>query len=176
MNRFSKNKQILSLIGIFIVLFSAVIFFLAYPYYLKIQETNDQIYDQRVQLAILEQQRLNIEQTHQDYNKIKKDLDTIQMSFINTDDMLKFISKFEEIAKKTHVEQNINLSTSTSNLVDNKLPFILTLSGSWQNIFDYISELESLDTYVLVDSISYSKNNASLSVILSANVFSQQKK
>jgi|GEM_PF-3418340 Tfp pilus assembly protein PilO len=173
MNKLTQNNKIQALIGVFVILFAALIIFIAYPYYVKIQDTNNQIYEQRVQLAILEQQRLNVEQTHQDYNKIKKDLDTIQLAFINTDDMLKFISGLEQIAAKNSIEQNINLSTSTNNLINNKLPFVLNLRGSWKNILAYISDLEALDTYILIDTLSYTKNNNSLSVILSANVFSQ---
>ncbi|MFA4930494.1 MAG: type 4a pilus biogenesis protein PilO [Patescibacteria group bacterium] len=169
-----KQKNILALV-VFLSCSLMMIGFVAYPYYLKISEKNSEIYDQRIQLTILEQQRLNTEQTHQDYNKIKNDFNTVGKIFIDPNDMLSFISKLETIANNNIITQNISISSSTKVLENNSLPFSLTLEGTWPHISQYIRDIEAMDIYVSINSISISSNNNIIVAQLSANVYPQTK-
>ena len=169
-----KQKNIFTLTALLICSL-LLIAFIAYPYYLKISEKNSEIYDQRIQLTILERQRLNIEQTHQDYNKIKNDFNTIGKIFIDPNDMLSFISKLELIANNNSVTQNISVSSSTKVLENNSLPFSLTLEGTWLHIYQYLQDVEAMDIYVSISSMSISSNNNIIIAQVSAEAYPQIK-
>lgn len=175
MEKINQNKKNLIAISGFAVAIVAILFFLTYPYFQKISDLNTSIYDQRVQLAILEQQRINTEQTHADYNKIKNDFDDINKIFVNPDDMLNFISKLESITNQHSLTQQISLSTTATAFTNNTLPITLTTEGTWANTINYLIDLQRLDTYVSINSLSIAKSGETVTTMISAKIFSQSK-
>ena len=173
MTKLTYTKKIYILSGISLVSIIAIIFLILYPLYGQINLQNEEIYDKKVQLAIYQQQRSNIEKTQQDYNKIKNDISNISKIFVNKDQILDLISALENIAATHSVVQNINLDPLLPSDSNNVIPLRISLNGNWLNLIQYLDDLEKLDYYVVVNDLNFTKNNESLNLSISANVYGQ---
>ena len=147
------DKKIYLLIGTLSVLIIGILMFAIYPFYTKIGELNTELYDQRAQLAIYQQQRFNLYETRIEYNNIKSDIDTITSVFVKRDDILTFIDSLDSISQNNSVKQNINLSNLDEKIESEKLIMDINLTGNWENLNNYLYTLESLDYYILIDNL-----------------------
>ncbi|MFA6098512.1 MAG: type 4a pilus biogenesis protein PilO [Patescibacteria group bacterium] len=169
MNKISLKLKIYIYSGLTAVIIGGIIIFFIYPYYKEINKFSDQIYDNRVKLAIYEQQRENIETTRQDYNKIKNDLDKISKIFINQNEILDLISSFELIATNNEIAQNIDIKPNDNEIAET-FNFEITASGNWNNLLLYFSNLEHLDYFVEISNLNILEQNNQITLNFSASI------
>lgn len=173
MIKLDYSKKIYVLGGISSIIIIGVIFFATYPLYNQITTLNNEVYDKRVQLAIYQQQRTNIEQTRQDYNKIKNDISNVSKIFISEDQILDLISALENTATTYSITQNISFDSSSQSDSDNVIVIQITARGDWLNLIQYLGGLEKLDYYLVIDDLNIINLNNNLTLTLSTKVFSQ---
>lgn len=134
----------------------------------KIGELNNDIYDKRVRLEILQRQKTQIEQVEGDYKKIQEDTKKLSQVFILKERTLDFISVLENIASENQLSQEISLeelNRSTGEI--QKITLQINLQGDFVNLTKYINKLESLDYYIDINSLNFSKkeNSVALNII-----------
>ncbi|MDD5039794.1 MAG: type 4a pilus biogenesis protein PilO [Patescibacteria group bacterium] len=151
-----------------IVIASCIGFFQLYS---KITSLNSQIYDQRVELAIFQEQRINIEKTKQDYNKIEKDINKVTSMFIDRKNIYQLIDTLETIASRHSIIQSINLPTEATQIQTNLLPLQISAQGTWQNLLSYLADLEHQDQYFVITSIKFSEVTGQLTFVFTSNLY-----
>lgn len=134
----------------------------------KIGELNNDIYDKRVRLEILQRQKTQIAQVEGDYKKIQEDTKKLSQVFILKERTLDFISVLENIASENQLSQEISLEElNKSNEEIQKITLQINLQGDFVNLTKYVNKLESLDYYVDINSLNFSKkeNSVALNII-----------
>jgi len=172
MIKLDYDKKIYLLSGISIILIVASLILIINPLFSRITSLNSEVYDKRVQLAIYQQQRLNVEQTQQDYKKIKDDIENISKIFVNKDNILDLISKLEKISAAHSITQSINLDSTPADESADMLPMQITLNGKFQNLVNYLADIERLDYYIVIYGINFSTSDEDINLQLSINLFS----
>ncbi len=119
-----------------------------YPLFSNISKINSEITDTRIQLAIYESQKNNIDATRKDYNQIKDKISNISTMFIKPDALLTTIDDLEKVASLSGVIQSISLQNYDEFSVNQTIEFTISATGSWQQILNYVGSLEKLDYYV----------------------------
>ena len=163
-----KKIYILSFSAI-IILLSTVVFFI-YPAYLKIIEINKRTYEDRLQIAILQQQRSNIEKSKQEYDEIKNEIENISKIFVAKENVLDLVDTFESVAKKNSLTQNLNIY-NLDQITQNSFYFDLATVGEWPSQMNYLNDLEKLDIYVTIDDLKFSYTNNLVSMSFRATMY-----
>jgi len=173
MSKLNSNKKIYILSSTALIILFVLLVFVIIPFHNQINSYNNEIYDQRVQLAIQKQQRENIEETQRDYNKIKNEVDKISKVFIRKDKTLNLISDLEIIAAQKNIDQKIAITSNAETAPSNTLDLKISLTGSFTNIVQYLVKLEKLDYYVVIDDLNFINQENGTSLQFSAHTYSQ---
>ncbi len=150
-----------------------LVIFVMIPYYNKINIVNKNSYDKRVQLAIFEQRRNNLETTRQDYNKIKNDTANISKIFISKDKILEFISTLENIATTRQVVQKININSNQQIEKSGTMDFSIEARGRWDQLQYYLTDLEIMDYYLNITVFNATVDGEAILLNLNAKAYSQ---
>lgn len=130
-------------------------FFAVWPAISEIRLINEQILTERKALEKKYKQGQSLRQATEEYLKIKDDFSEILKAFVIKNEELEFITKIESLADKHQIEQGIKISPEIEYNKDfEKLPLSLTLHGSYQNLLQYLNELESLSYYTNFSSLN----------------------
>lgn len=171
MNKLSYANRFYFLLSAASVVILAIFILFVFPLYTKVIAFKKSTYEQRVQLAIYEQLRLNADETRRDYNTIKSSLDNISKIFVNKEKILDFISTLENVATTTNMQQNIAIDNDSMQSGD-KINLKINLTGSWQNTFRYLLTIEQLDYYIVINQIKVDAQSDELSSSLTCYVYS----
>ncbi|MFA7245070.1 MAG: hypothetical protein WC070_02700 [Candidatus Magasanikbacteria bacterium] len=93
---------------------------------------------------------------------IKQKMPELEKSFVKKEDSLNLIQELEDLAINKNVTQNLTLTPQST---ANNFIFAFALSGSFENLLQYLHELESREYYIMIDSLNWNKideNNVSL--------------
>lgn len=162
-----KNKMYLS-IGITTIVAIVVWFLLIDPFIIKVKSLNNDIYDSRVALEIIQKEKTQTDILERDYKKIQEDTKKISQVFIFRERTLDFISLLENIASENQLSQEISLEElSKQDEEIKKLTLQLNLKGDFINLIKYINKIESTDYYIDINTLNFSRqdNNVSLNII-----------
>ncbi len=171
MPKISMKYKIYIYSSVFLAGILAFIILLIFPYYQNITSLNNDIYDNRLQLAIYLQQRENIEKTRQEYNKIKSDINKISKIYASEENIVELISFFESTATNNNLNQTIDLQGTANDEIGKKIKFGIHLQGSWTDILNYLSFLEQNDYYILINDLFFKQNSDSLSATFVAAIY-----
>jgi len=153
------NSKIYLFSGTMGIIIIALIILVIFPFYSQIITLNKDINDQRVQLAIYEKQRLNLDETRTEYNNIKEDIDNITSVLINPDDLIPFIDSLDMIASRNNLSHEINLINLDESIENNEMIIEINLQGSWNATNNYLVDLEKLDKYLVIDNPNFTYSN-----------------
>lgn len=174
MSKLSYTKRVYIFSGIAAAALVGLLVFIVYPLYQRIITLDEELYNSRVQLAIYQQERTNLEKTQQDYSKIKNDITNISKIFVEREKILDFISALETIAANHSVTQNIDLDAPpTQTDANESIPVSVSIDGSWQNVLAYLADLESLDYYLVISNLTINQAGGTVRANLSATTFGQ---
>ena len=169
---FDTTKKLIILSTTLSIIIAAIIFFVLYPYFTKIQTLNINVNDQRIQLAIYEDQRINIDKTRSDLKKIENDINDISLIFVEQENILDFIDTLDFISENNNLVQTINIINLDNIETDNYLQISVGIDGEWDNIINYLNTLEKLDYYVILDNLNFSKLSEKINLTFTAIVYS----
>ncbi|MDP2683975.1 MAG: hypothetical protein Q8P20_02855 [bacterium] len=153
------NSKIYLFSGSMGIIIIALIIFVIYPFYSQINTLNEDINSKRVQLAIYEKQRLNLDETRAEYNHIKNDIDKITSVLIDQDDLIPFIDSLDTVASHHNLSQEINLINFDESIENNEVIIEINLQGNWVSTNNYLAELEKLDKYLIIDNPNFIYSN-----------------
>ena len=159
----SKNKIYLTS-GIMILVTIGLWFVVISPAIIKIKSYNFDIHDKRVTLKILQKQKEQTDLLERDYKKTQEDTKKISQVFIFRERTLDFISLIENIASEYQISQEISLEELGKSSGDiQKLTLQLNLKGDFINLIKYINKVETLDYYVDINSLNFSRQEGGVS-------------
>ena len=153
----SKKKVLLLGVSSSLIIIAGIIFGIL-PLINRVVSLNNDVDDKRIQLAIFQQERTNLEQTQADYAKISNDISNISKIFINSDNALDVFYTLENIAENNLVSQDIKVTSSSNGSDSTSLRMNITLDCIWTQCLSYISDIEKLDFYIQIDDLHFTNN------------------
>ncbi|MBU1038659.1 hypothetical protein KKC17_00250 [Patescibacteria group bacterium] len=145
-------------VGLALLTVLGTIGFIIWPNIKTIFTLNQQIMLERESLEMLYQRGQKIRQTTAQYEKIKPTLEQFETMFIKPGDELTFVTTLEQVAKQNSVNQKINLAKTDDKLITNKsLNLQVQAIGQFNNLLNYLKDLEKLDYYLNLETVRFSK-------------------
>jgi len=158
------NKKIIILSSVTVMIAAVLGVLVIYPSYNSLIELTKNHYDQRVQLAIYQKQRSNLDETVREYNDIKSDINKITSVLLAKDDLPQFVDTLDTWAKQYELKQDLNLSNLEESLNSEKIIITLDLAGTWDNLISYMYELENSNYYIIIDNPQFVRNDNSINL------------
>jgi len=151
----AKNKIILS-VCLFLVICLILLYSIVLPNIKRIKYLQKSIINQKIEAEqnLIEQQ--NITQVNKKIQQIESQVDTLYSIFINTNKELEFITTLEGIASKNNITQTINLNFDAISTKQSyqEIPLNLDVKGTYNNLINYLIDLETLRYYINIHSFS----------------------
>ncbi|MCH7492539.1 hypothetical protein IID19_03000 [Patescibacteria group bacterium] len=164
-----KKRLLLLSISSGLIIISGIIFGIL-PLFSKIVNLNSEVDEKRVQLAIFQQERTNLEQTQVDYAKISNDISKISKIFIDSGNALDVFYTLEDVAALNLVSQDIKVNSGSSGS-NTTLNMDITLDCTWIQCLSYINDTEKLNFYLRIDNLRFTSKGDLLHVTFSANTY-----
>ena len=152
-----KYKIILIITIAFLAL--VILYFLVNMFLItEINDLRDNIYDSQVTFKIYEDQKNNMSKIQSDFKKVKDESLKLSKVFIVPERALDFISTLENIASENQLIQQISLQEiNTGSKEIQKVNVQLNVEGDYFNIVRYLNQLGSLEYYINITNLSFSK-------------------
>lgn len=145
-----KKKFIIST-ALFITVSAGIVYFMIIPAINNIKNTGNEIISTQQEADAKYNKIINLKKLTADVKKIEPDLAKLQKIFIDKNNQLDFIQILENIAKKNNVDQEINIGYITD-----KTEIKLVIRGDMNNLYDYLQDIEALDSYINIKNLSVS--------------------
>ncbi len=149
--KIKKNIKSITVIGATIATFLIVLFLLL-PSAKKIKTLNFNTYQQRVALEKLFIRGKSLKKAKENYEAVKKQISLLEEVYIKEGSEIDFITRLEDIAKKSDVEQVLNINKDE---LDKKskdkyktVNININLKGEYKQILTYLDKLQQEDYYV----------------------------
>lgn len=156
MPKFFKNPWFI--ISIILAALIGVIIFIVIPAVRDIKTLNQKIIDQRTLLESRYEKRLSIKNAIKNFNSLQPQVPTLVKSiYLNPGNEIEFITSLETLAEKNRLSQTVNFDNTSGEAASQntkKVPIEILLSGDYINIVKYIQDLEKLNFYLIITSIS----------------------
>ena len=156
LNTLSQKKKIIYTSALFIFLYAIIFYFVAWLNIGQIMVLRKDIIGQKVEQRkkIIEGQ--NMAKLEQKLKQIEPKLNELDSVFINKNRELEFITTLEGIANNHSIDQNINLDLKILKAGDDisRVPMQISAKGSFQNLEDYLHDLEGIPYYINIDTIN----------------------
>ncbi|MCP6719163.1 MAG: type 4a pilus biogenesis protein PilO [Patescibacteria group bacterium] len=150
-----KNKIVLSLIIVFLLGFSLLVF-LVYPTYIDIKDSPQELTEQEKKLAFLEEKIRNIEEFKKNYQEIKQNVEKAKILFANPEAPVNFIGFLEETAQDSNIFIEISPSIPKVEGEDpwNSIRFKIAVAGSFPSFLKFLEKIESSPYLVKIDNLN----------------------
>lgn len=136
--------------GIFCVTAAAIFIFIDLPAIKNIKKIKDEIEFQRLDLEKKYFKIQRSKKTALSLNKIEAEMAEMNNVFINENRELEFITSLERLAAKNSLSQEINLAGKEGQKEGEPrvANLYVRLTGSYDNIINYLSDMESSEYYI----------------------------
>lgn len=151
----SHNKSLFYLLGL-TLLFVCVQFFLTMPLQRTITQQSAQLAQERVKAAIADDQQKTALMTKAEFTQVAPLAAEFETYFIEQDNVLDFITKLESTAQQSGVQLIIQELTPPAS--EKQSPLQFTISGRYDALQRYLTELEHLPSYVNITHMNFVKN------------------
>ncbi len=158
--KISNQKTIVTIIGTVLII-AGLLVFVYLPMTKSIKELRTQITEKRIDKTILESQ-YNQSNITDDINQLIEQNDELNKYFISKNQLLEFITGIEKIATDNDVSENMTLpELPDKNDEIFEHPVTIAPTGTYDNIIEYLSHLESLDYYLSFNKLEISRTSLS---------------
>lgn len=168
----TKRKTFSSL-GVYLALAFGIYYFVIIKTANDIKTLRDDIITQKINIEKNIAREKNMSELSDEVKKIEPQIDKFSQIFINQNRELEFITQLESIANKNNVKQSLNLAPFDPSSNENKnfyakIPISIEASGAFEDIINYIAEIEYLKYYININKIdinsSYAKNTQKINL------------
>jgi len=179
-----KTKIIISII-IFVISIFSIVFFIVVPSIKDIRKIKNDIKDQQIDLEEKYLKGQSLRRLSTKIKQVEEEIKVLDQVFVDKHNGLDFITALENIANKNNITQKLNLVSpdeiDEDVIIKNNIQ--LSSKGSFDNIVNYLLDLEALNYYVNINrlEISSSKRDGTdkdqvaaqpeISAIISADTF-----
>jgi len=153
-----KRKAIFSLSAYILITF-CIYFFVITKTINDIKEIRGDIVSKKIDIEKNITQERNMSELSAEIKKIEPQMEKFSQIFINNNRELEFITQLENIAAKHNITQKLSLNPLNTNEEKDdtyyfEVPISIEASGLFENLTEYIKELESLTYYINIKNIS----------------------
>ncbi len=161
---FSKIKKInylyrlYLLTGITLCIVTVMAYLIIIPSINEIKNARKDIINQKNELEKKLNREKNLASLNENLKKIEPDVIFLNQIFIEKNKELEFITTLEGLAGKNNIEQTLYLNTDKSiksNLYT-KTPIDISAQGNYNDIIEYLKNLETLKYYLNIAGLSIS--------------------
>lgn len=179
LKKISPKQKLFVNIGLLLILNILFIYLLILPAISNIKKSRNDILNLKIDLEnkIIREKNLYI--LNEKISKVNPQLEKINQIFISQNQEIEFITTLENLEKKYNVSQKLNIDLNNRQGEEglNKIPISTNTSGNFRNLMDYLANIESLNYYINIESISLSNGSdnslSSKSVLLGQNLSDQ---
>jgi len=142
----------------FLIFYSIIIYFIIFPVTRDIKDIRKNIITQKIDLENKTVRQKNLNTLNEKLKMIEPELQKFNQIFINKNRELEFITTLENIANKNQLSQKINFDPNNAVLEqDHQMITInLALTGNFNNLMNYLQDIEELPYYVNINQINIS--------------------
>lgn len=143
---------------IFIIVNAAIIYFIILPTREKIFTLKNLVLSQRIENNNQSEIQARSSSVNDKVKKAESMLDKFNNIFINKNREIEFITKLEEVASNNNILQKINLGSIApiKEIGYTKSLLEINSQGSFENLYRYLIELETLNYYYSINSFEMS--------------------
>lgn len=168
----TKQKNYLSLAS-FTLLAWLIYYFVILGAMTEVKRLRGDIISEKIKIEKNIAREKNMSELSDVVKKIEPQMEKFSQIFINYNRELEFITQLENIAAKNNVKPSLNLLSAEkdSEKTDNfysKVPISIEASGNFDDLINYIIELESLKYYININKLDISSISSSRSQLLSS--------
>lgn len=164
LNSFKKidlKKKITSGTAFFLIICASGAYFGIWKTSINIKKHRSEIIVEKIEIEKKITQEQNKSETISQIKKIEPELDKLGKIFITAENQLEFITALEETADRNKIAQNINLLPNNDAQSSPRKTLInISAQGSYVDLLRYLSDLESLDYYVNINTLNANKLSA----------------
>lgn len=151
-----KNKFYLH-IAISILIFGCLTYG-SYFVFGLVKAESKKLTNQKIELAQIQEKRTKVFEASQEYEKLKETIEKLNSSILSKDEELKFIVFVENTAKQNSVNYDINISGAS----DANMIFQVSVSGRFENILNFIKQMENSPYYASIANVNMARVKDSL--------------
>lgn len=143
-----------------------VVIYVIIPSIQKIKELSSSIYEKRTEMEKMYVEGQYYKKSLSTFNQIKSELEELNKIFVQKGNEIFFVTNIEEIASLHNVDQTIKLGAQipVESETNTPLGLQITLQGDFENLIEYLAELEQINYYINIDSIRLSTDSSSLRI------------
>jgi Tfp pilus assembly protein PilO len=164
MNSLNKKMGIKNKLIIWSVLFAVLMFLIVYLLILRNAGNINAVKEDIIKEQVAIEQKLyedrNKAMTLSSLNRIEPLVDTLNVIFIDKSRAIEFFSILENAAKNNNIEQKIDMAEikMDSKAYFTKTPITIKCEGGFDDLTNYLKDLERLNYYISVNSLSIGKS------------------
>lgn len=160
----SNKKKIAIVVSVFIIIMFIIEFFLIAPTLKEIKKINNDIKKEAEMLEAKIQQGQFLKKVVQDFKSVETRKNEIDTIFIQSGKELEFITQLETISQKYNLEPiftkiNNKNSANSTNFIAKTMPLSLKIEGGFEQLMQFLSEIETLNYYFNISNISINSLN-----------------
>lgn len=162
LNKYDSRQKILIISALFVVVSTAIVYFIIAKTAYKIKYLNKEIIEQRVDFYRKLNREDNLARLNDKLKQIEPSLNKLNKIFIDSNKKLEFITTLEDVAQKNGVSQEITLSDqgeAGSGNSSQKHLLGMEVRGSFNDVVGYLADLENMDYYINIFDIDLSSSN-----------------
>lgn len=144
----SHKQKLVFFIILFAILTVATMLYIVLPTSRDIIYLNKEVSDYKENLERKYVERFNVRKTIHDLENAKKILPTIEPLFVPKNGEIDFVESLESVADKYSLQQKLKLESGRTGGFITPLNLTLTLDGDFQNVLNYLEELEKKELYI----------------------------
>ena len=154
--------RVIILFTIYVIVILLIIFIIFIPSVKEIQKMSKNIKEQKEYLMNQYNIDKNLRSTSENLKIVKYNIQDLNDIFVYKDKEVEFITTLENVASKENIEQSIKITPPKDKDTNyKKTQLQLTTSGNFENILNYLTELEKFKYYINIYSIDINKNPGS---------------
>jgi len=172
--------KIITILITMLLVIAVIVLFIVLPTIREIKRIQQEIHTERVDLERKYARGQLLRETLENFERIKPNKKKLDSIFILEGQELAFITTLEHIAAKNNVSQKISLQAIGSEFAGAEaLPLTLSAQGSFQNVLQYLIDVERLNYYFNVNSLTMTGADGSgrtpnfVSIVVDGTVFSR---
>jgi len=175
MNTANKNK-ILILIAIGVLLTAGVLFFLTRTEYANILDLKRTYQDKSTQFTAQQKKLSALEKLNQDSNEMQNIESYATAQLPNSLEGSIFVASLEKLGNTMQVTPlSVSVSSAAVSSKDKNAPsaynFSVTFNTNFQNLINFLGEMEKLDRFNSINNLSISPGDKGLGINLSGNIY-----
>jgi Tfp pilus assembly protein PilO len=150
-------------IGFYALSLMAIFFLAIKPSLNGINRLRQEIINNKKEVERGLQESQNLIKMKEKVNQIEPQINYLDSIFINQNRELEFITTLEEMASHHQVDQKISLTPpdKSQDSAFKKIPVLLTVSGKYESVMNYLISLETMNYYFNIKTIDLSAASAS---------------